>query len=971
MTWMVTGMSDGEFSNLEDQELETFTVGTLGASGVVEVPTMRPLGLYGPVESVKLVMAMLQGRYVHAWDPGLLVGQAATDVISEAISDYLENDEPWSRYQVIAMYGVEDPRVIPVDVSSQLLNRKVHDASRLDVRSDRSDLAHVPAYAVPALFTGPDELKEIWSKHNTLEYIVRDAHKRASLKFGIVLDDSEVGKTADRWTLFPAALRLYARFPPKSFKLDEWLHALLDRYDTIIVEGVSFLQRESEGMEIYAGKTLGLMQARAKPGFTAMGKRTSHAAYDAEVKIRLEDAKKDLRERGLVLEADLIGDSMGGLMGGSSPSWIVWDMLYMPAGTFKLQRQTPVYPQDAVDYAVQRWFSKMGHKQLDVRHLAAVTAGSASNGIRIPVQGSAGFPFLNMERKDVMKLTSERKARKGTVIRPVMRILKQWIDAGLPVEGPFWDMLLDQCRTGAHTRSDRQVSLKRRVLAELDPFVAMLLEGRLVLIASSIVTTGQSTVTQDLQIKAAQTSEMGYDVGSNRVTRSTAQAMVRRSESEVQLGTITHVVGADVTLFGENLSRLQRALELHVVTQMLPDDFDLLILESDTPLVLREGWEKELFEMCPPGGEIIASLPGPADDAQFAQQDVVVSRRRVNMQEFYLKVNLLLEHAPMQFGAFTIRGTAAPVELPGLLPEWFTVVGGRRHGDANTLLGNCIVTDLCLDIGSYIVNHWADYPEFHHLVAADHPFHIPGFNVEVRGRLIRGDDSLMELVLSHDVDVNAVMAGLLNVTGQMASASKQEASGIPGRSAAGVSSRLYTNAFSEGFTDPARYAQRSYTTENAAEYFPELADDIAKIISPVETIISRSLVMMPGLLGDALPTAEEFIHLVQDNSPDMLLFDGTEKYTEAQLLRAAARRHALRQLRRGSITEKQVPEVEEEFLAAQVMPKLKLRAEQLGFQPERRLPNFIETGDAFDEIVEAIRGGMDWDAAYRHWFGSI
>jgi len=952
------------------------------------LPTALPVGVFGPSGIGKSTIIRKLRRLGHpafdieeAYRPvSTTPGDDESATRKEYLRRLLELDSTFGKPTFIGMADQTDNRVIRVLLTLNDSHLAARRAQRDELEPSKAGQARARFATEDFDFTldvggtpqeAVDALQNIWTEANRIEAWVPLSFERAQSKHPLTVPQDEVDAVAARWLLFPAAIGMNRRFPLESAKFRDWLTPLLERYNALRIEQVSVVKIDPTQYE-YASKVGGIMRANPSFNVTAIGERTSLVGYSDKAEELLKEQKLALISQDLEVEASLLGDKLGKPMGGNSPSWLFWDICYMPDKTFALQRKAPLYPVEAIRHANERTSVGLGTHPLYPVHGVVTSPGSGTDFLRLSNRaGSGGMPFLNMKRREVHQLTKGRNARKGTVIRPTINLFIGWLDLGFPIEGPFWDELRSMTKTAVHRRGDRGMSIEFRTLAALEPSIMAWMLGRLVLISPPIVTTGQSLVTQPLQVRigSGQTST-GYDVRTPRFTRGKARSMITASYSASLRGEFDYVEGLDVTLFGENLSMLQRAIELATVADLLPESADLIFVASDTPLVLQNDWIHGVKQELAPGESATMLLPGPSDQPDFSEQECTVYRRVVDLKDLYLKVNYLLDNSTFQFGEFAIDAESTPVPIPGILPSWYKGSGGRRHGDANTLIGNSIVTEKCLYIAEYIVNNWRALPEFHDLVSPEHPFNDPDWiGLDVADLLIRGDDTLARIKVVGGFDIHEVAAGLLTVTGQMASAAKQEGSGIPGQTAAGVSSRLYTNKLPEGFTASERFLLRSIFTEHGGEYFPELSDEPVALIAPVETVMSRMMVMLDGVLGNALPGNQVMLDLVQDNAPNMLIFKADEEIGEMELRTLSARRYALRQLRRGFVTEAQLPEIEKEWLDSNVYPKLKARASVLNHQPHDRMPGKQDPRLGFDELVELVQDGVDYDVAYNRLFG--
>jgi len=921
------------------------------------VHTLPPVGLYGAPASIELIIRKLQSVRLQAYT--LPPSQRGVEK-SKYVEMLLERDKTWASPSFIEMGMANDDRVIKVLISSE----------RDYVLPD--DIIWDYQFSEDEVLSSPLSLYDMLDEQGTYDVgqVVNRIITRATSKFSVSIDEKEIAKARERWSLFPCALAMLRRFPNYGKKFEQWMNPLLERFGGLRFEGISYVYA-SANHDIYATKVGGVMTINPDFSVTAVGERTSLISYSELFAKKLAEDKEYMRANGMSAEASVLGDGVGNPMGGNSPFWVFWDMVYMPAGTFENQRTSPAIPSAAVDYGLKFFSDRLHSLQVEPSHMAYASGGSAYDTIHMSNRaGSAGVFFQNLRKGIANELTKDRKVNKSTVITPTVARHVEWIDLGLPIEGPYWDQLVKDCVSGAHRRSDRAISIAFRVLAKLDPMVAAIMVGRLVIIVSPFITTGQNIVAQPLQRFWGQEYDMGFDVRPPPYTKAKATGMVNKSFQNALIGIHDYLMGLDVTLLGENLNLVHRAGQLRVEVELLPEESDMLFVESDTPLLLSDGWSDQIKESLHPGSSGLYVLPGPTDDPRFDVQECVVHRRVVNMKEYYLKVNMLLDVTAFQMGKYVIQPQPRAVPVPGILPDWYLGAGGRKHGDANTLNGNCIVTLFCLKMGEFIINNIEEFPEFKEYLGSDNPiFAHPGFRVNVADWLIRGDDTLVRIVTSHGTDIHEVSATLLSTTQQLANASKQEGSGRPGLAAAGVSSRFYTNQRPGGFTLDDRFATRSFFKEQGGEFFPELSDDPVEIVAPIETVMSRMLVMREGVLGDQLPNAQESIDIVQDNAPNMMIFEGMDKYSETEYLSTAARRYALRQNRRGYITEDQIPIVETEWLESQMYPRLKARARSLEYEPEYRMPALMDPREGFDLLVQAVKDGKSFEAAYQMVFG--
>ena len=926
------------------------------------LPTIPGVAIYGSAPEVSEIVNYLQGKRIRCY-----FTQISMD--NDYYSELLDSDEWWSGTE---KFVVDNTLRRPNDLDRRNINIWIGEPVRSGTYHyyDAFDLEISGESSVELILNRIYTYLEV-SKALALESVIPRTFRRAAVRYNVPISVKEVEKTSARWSLFPCALAMYRRFPMKGRRFDDWLEPLKARYGALLFENLSVVSN-TDKLDIYHDKMASARIANTRFATTAMGARTSLVKYREITETMLAAYKQSLEDAGFIDEADLTGDRVGEPMGGHSPSWIFWDMIYMPDGAFESQRSTPATPEAAARYALEFFADRLGDQQVLPTHMVYASRTSPPNTMHMSNRdGSAGVYFQNLTKKEATAITGNRRLSKSTVIGPCVAEHVEWIDRGLPIEGDYWEELVNKSATGAHYRSDRGMSIEFRTLAQLDPAVSAFMLGRLVLIVSPIVTVGQNPYAQAIQRLLGQQVDMGFDIRNPRHAATSAAYMINASRGAALTGKLDYMEGMDVDLFGENLTRLMRAIELRVQADLLPDECEMYFVESPIPLVLTDGWEESVVEHVPLGGSAVIPLPGPSDQPDFAVVEATVHRRLVPCKEHWLKTNMLLDVAPFVLGNTVIRSPPRQIPIPGILPDWYLSTGGRRHGDANTLNGNCFVSLACLKMGEYIIRHFDKFPRHHEW--AMEKFDLPDMSdliIILEGWLIRGDDLLARLSLSKDLDIHKVAAMLLGITQQIASAAKQEGSGVPGRAKVAASSRQYTDAFPYGFTEAARALLRAYFKEVGGEYFPELSvfGDAMHEIAPIETVLSRLLVLTRSYVGSLPPDLEQFVHLIQDNMPNMGIFTDDENLTSGDKLRIAARRYARKQERKGIIDPDEAEELEEEYINAQIYPKMKVRAMDLKMKPENRLPARMEARDAFDKLVLAVRDGLDYQNAYRLFF---
>jgi len=932
----------------------------------------------------------LQGRGFVAFDLESLGDDQASR--QEALERLLDQDSMYVGNTFIGMADCDDPRLIRV----LLKHGSVADYEEQRAERDRlipeKDGQSAPTFSEQDFDFVVGLSDKAGTARDLVELGIRVnldpglwpsiVHRRAVVKHNMIsaFVEKDIAKTTARWSEFPTACMMLRRFPPQTHDFREWIDPLLERYGPLLFEGhvqVHF----NHAFDVYAGKAGGISKIRAQYGTTAVGKRTALIPYMDNMNEIIEEIKKELAIQGLQDVADMLGTVGASPPGGNNPFWLFFDQIYMAEKTFSVQKVVPDPPRSPIDYAIEQVSESMPD-QIPVAHCIWASENSGPMYLHMSNRaGSAGLPTLNMtseEREPFMK--GRKRATKSTVIRPTVRLLHYWASTGFSLDPDILRLVI--FGTAVAQRADRAIPIWRRVLSQLEPSVGAFMEGRIVLIVSALAVTGQSLIAQPLQRSMSISQQPRYDVRNTRYTQAIAHGMVTGSYGASLRGQADYVCGVDVSLFGEMLRTWMRAGALHVVDRRLPDSHDMLFVASDTPLVLTEAHEQMLKDTIPPGGEGYVKLPGPSDQPAFAVQECWVGRLTVDVHDLWWKVNSLVDVSDFQFGGYTIRAPSRRADMPGIAPDWFRSTGGRRHGDANTLLENCIVSDLTWHAGTFMINNGgaAAFPDQYVSIPEGHPLRDPDLRITIIDKLIRGDDGLFRISLEKPdgtpylgLDVAAICAGVMTITGQLASADKQELSGIPGVTLAGVSSRLYSNSHPRGFTDAARFAERSYWMEGVGEYYPEIPNDLAEIIAPTEAIISRMQNMRPGLRGNALPLADELLNLVQDNSSEMLKFVAGEnaKYDEYDQLHAAATRDALRKLRQGLITVEQIEEHVEQWITSDVYHYLSTRRTLLDGVPERRFPSTVDTQDAFKLMVQAVEEGFPYELAYQHYFGGV
>lgn len=623
---------------------------------------------------------------------------------------------------------------------------------------------------------------------------------------------SELPKDVSKWAVLPDWVELLEKHPHTHRNVFDWLDSWVPKQGHTFRSGAATLRRLS-GHSVSRAKQYGGGMNDPTPSFTFHGERLPYTeslkqaekwvrasrarypdkyVYDLDVE-SLEDWYKVLGGRCstyVFAESSILYHGMTPHQETDSP--IPWDIF---GTTFKetLAEQFPSYG--------------VGKSTLAARHLFVGT--SLTGGVTIGnSQGSAGYPYTNMDRDTVREVLNRPKFQgrttKGTVFPHALRQCVEWIEGGMPMSGPLYATMA-QPATLAY-RGDRAVHLNIRALASRgqDPSghdaskrLAAMLPSRSIIIVPTCLVLAQSTWAQPIGDHIAGVATPGFDWvdPAHSVTRLND---VRQLDLQQGGARDIATVGADASGWDRDVTGQFIAGETAWYMSMFEKDQSLLYVDAKLPLNVDSAWVAAAVSDLSAGGERTYEVSGLLPDG--SEQMTTVTARMVNFDywEFITKVMSMINDCPLQWADYGMDAPGVTYNMgfadPAFKDYFMVSNGGRKTGDAATGIGNTWTNLVVTPAAAKM----SQLPELSRLRARRSGLQgaAVGGPYEIIDAFARGDDLALAIRLPKGgtVPSEAVASGICSV-GMRANAKKQEASDIPGTPVFGFANVVVTEKY--------------------------------------------------------------------------------------------------------------------------------------------------------------------------------
>ena len=764
-------------------------------------------------------------------------------------------------------------------------------------------------------------------------------------------EDSNYPSDLDKMARFHSMIDLLDKFDPAVLgtkNVREWLGHVIGNGVTEI-DGVELKIRKDWATA--REKQAALFVGRAKPAFTKLSEGYDHD----DLHVYLQKLRELLRLenwKGSALKTELVDEewNLNKYQGFFNPFYLACHSLAMAGGGMPWNSKPDPIPEDAVAFAADRvLYDELGFavdhsRDMNPAHcLTSNSSGSTEyeRGLGVTrisnASGAAGHPYTRIE--NARKLTSDgRRPTKGNTAQEEIGHIVKWIDAGLPMSGKLFERVAQP--TTMTWRGDAQVHVELLALAEAmlrkgDPLLLWLLPGRGIAIVPGILTHLESIIADVLQWLISARGVDEWDLRTRRTTQSGMSGMISRTLVE-----LLQALGLDVSTWDLNLTAQDHANDAGMMMRMTPQgEIPLLFGAASHPAQFTTQVVQELLNDLQPGESIEYGVAVPDPDTGVERTETVtVYLRMVNIHELICKT-VSMVNGIVALGDVQFKGKLHTLKIPEQIVSsdmtdkdyHVSVRGTRRSGSKLTSLMNTCANGIVTYGGTYVLNNFRRYKSLINRHAADLGLgELVNSKAETLQSIRRGDDNVVigrysASTTTGALDDASIGSLMMAVTGRYANAKKQETSGQAGVPRFGFASKVYDKHFPLGLTPPARSTMRSITKETAglpvSELKPLDSGEVNMDLGLVATTLTMKARLLPqrgGPMGDETPGSAEILRRIARLDRYGLTYGNLDKSDDemANLVLAEARRYAKRESLRGSLTEREVKELESDYIQA-------------------------------------------------------
>jgi len=623
---------------------------------------------------------------------------------------------------------------------------------------------------------------------------------------------TELPSDVSKWAILPDWLELMERVPHTHRNVFEWLDDAIPKGGMSFRGGCMTVQRKPE-LSVARAKQSGQGFNDPKPSFTFHGERLPYFKAGEMFEKWIRSARADYPDNE-VYDLDL--ESMEGwnkVLGGRFSTYVGCESTLLFHGMTPHQETHSPIPWDIVrechDEVLEQQFPGFSDEMttIDPFHLFVGTA--PSGGITVNnMEGASGYPYANYDRDKIRDVLNRPKFKgrptKGKVFPHALRVVAQWVKAGMPMSGPEYDAMA-QPATLAY-RGDRQVQLELRALASRGQDVAAhdaanqlaaILPSRSVIIVPTCAVLAQSTWAQPLGNYIAGAATPGFDWvdPDHSVTR---LDQIRQLDLQQEgSGQTIATVGADASGWDRDVTGQMHAMETAWYMSMFPQNVKLLYVDAPLPMDVDSTWVQSAIADLSAGGTQEYEVAAILSDGSVKMQNVTAELLDFDYWEFICKVMTIINDAPIRWADYEFDAVGTPFNMGWAGQQFakYNIVsnGGRRSGDGATGIGNTWDNLIVTPAAAKMSKH----PKLAKLRARraalqDTP--VSG-GYEVIDAFARGDDLALAIAVDGGVvPSEAVASGICSV-GMRANAKKQEASDIPGKPVFGFANVIVTENY--------------------------------------------------------------------------------------------------------------------------------------------------------------------------------
>lgn len=425
-------------------------------------------------------------------------------------------------------------------------------------------------------------------------------------KRGVADAPDALPKDVSKWAVLPDWLALMEKHPHTQRNVFDWLDSCIPASGLSMRGGALNIRRLPE-LSTAREKQYGQGFNDPTPSFTFHGERLPYRET-RELAEKWMRSRRDEYPDKYVYDLDVESmDSWNNVLGGRASTYVLCESSILFHGMTPHQETHSPIPWDicrkVFDENMEREFPGFldPGTNLNPAHLFVSTA--TGGGITIGnADGAAGYPYTNMDRKEVRKALGRPKfkgrATKGVVFQHALRSVANWIKAGMPMSGPEYEAVA-QPATLAY-RGDRAVDLNLRALASRGQLaeghdasnqLAAMLPSRSVIIVPTAAVLMQSSWAQPLGNHIAGAGTPGFDWvdPDHSVTRLNEIRQLDLQQSGVVDGQMASV-GADASGWDRDVTGQMHALETAWYMSMFPKDVSLLYVDAKLPLDVSPEW---------------------------------------------------------------------------------------------------------------------------------------------------------------------------------------------------------------------------------------------------------------------------------------------------------------------------------------------------------------------------------------------
>lgn len=561
--------------------------------------------------------------------------------------------------------------------------------------------------------------------------------------------------------------------------------------------------------------------------------------------------------------------------------------------------------------------------------------------------GAAGYPYTRID--NARRITSDgNRATKGNVAREELKHILKWLKAGMPTSGPLWRRIAQP--NTMWKRGDAQVRMSLSIFATAlkragYPLLGLLLPGRGIVIVATIQVILESVFVNPMMEALYDHDVKTVDMRTKRFTKEQMAYVIQSV-----LARIWRAAGLDVSRWDMNMYPGEHGIEAALNGAMFaPGLHKILIGAASMPALWQGPQIEEMMRVLEPGESMVVEVEVPRDDSTNNRvEKVEVTALAINIRELIAKTIMAVNGSGISMGGYKLPvamyDVPVPREILGLndpeysdtsyegIPETISVHGCRRSGSLGTSDHNSRLNGVVLHGGHQMLR---DFRRNLGLInkRASH-FGIPQLVSTSKGPadpyfLRRGDDAVAATADRYTfsngqgtIQGNLDIVGPLiyALSGRYANSAKQKTGdwGVPELE---FSSEYYDATFPGGITSINRTLTRVLTEEGSTGGLDRMRMDDEEtydlgLVSDTLTAKARLMPQRGGLsLGNETPGSNEIIMSVAALDKFGLTYGMTQDKAElAARVRGEARRHARREALKHNMSEKHLPELEEEYL---------------------------------------------------------